>query len=207
MAPRPEWNDRYKTGEMPWDSGRPELVLVDALRAGLIKPGRTLEVGCGTGTNALWLAEQGFDVLAVDISSLAIEKALAKPAKGKVRFEVLDFMKAQPAGAPFDVVFDRGVLHVFDEPEEREQFAARVAKLLTPAGRWLTLIGSTEGGPREMGPPRRSARDVMAAIEPSLEIVQLRTMEFDVDRMDPPKAWMCLSRPRAVPAVPTSRHP
>jgi methyl halide transferase len=207
MAPRPDWNDRYKAGEMPWDSGRPEPTLVETVRAGLIKPGHTLEVGCGTGTNALWLAEQGFDVLAVDISPLAIEKARAKPAKGKVRFEVLDFMKAEPAGAPFDVVFDRGVLHVFDEPEERVQFAARVASLLGPNGRWLSLIGSTEGGPREMGPPRRSARDVMAAIEPSLEILQLRSMEFDIDRMEPPKAWLCLSRPRQTPAVPTSRHP
>jgi SAM-dependent methyltransferase len=204
--PRRDWNANYATGELPWDSGRPEHFLVEVIRSGLVKPGRTLEVGCGTGTNALWLAEQGFDVLAVDISPLAIEKARAKPNQWKCRFEVLDFMKAQPAGAPFDFVFDRGLLHVFDEPEEREQFAARVAALLTPTGRWLSLIGSTEGPPRDIGPPRRSARDVMAAIEPSLEILQLRTMEFDIDRQEPPKAWLCLSRPRETPAQPTSRH-
>lgn len=207
MAPRPDWNDRYKAGDLPWDSGRPELVLVEVIRSGLVKPGRTLEVGCGTGTNALWLAEQGFDVLAVDISPLAIEKARAKPNPGKCRFEVLDFMKAEAPGAPFDFVFDRGVLHVFDEAEDRAKFAARVAPLLSPNGRWLSLIGSTEGPPRDVGPPRRSARDVMAAIEPSLEILQFRSIEFDIDRQEPPKAWLCLSRPRETPAQPTSRHP
>src|SRR5262249_49867258 len=105
-----------------------------------------------------------------------------------------------------DFVFDRGVLHVFDEADDRARFAARVAALLTPTGRWLSLIGSTEGPPREFGPPRRSARDVMAAIEPELEILELRMMHFDVERMEPPKAWLCLSRRRETPAQPTSRH-
>ena len=53
------------------------------------------------------------------------------------------------------------------------------------------LIGSTEGGPRGMGPPQRSAREVALAIEPTLEIVELRAAEFDDHGA---KAWFCLSR-------------
>jgi len=203
----PNWNERYAGGETPWDSGKRETNLVEAVQAGVIKPGRTLEVGCGTGTNALFLAQQGFDVLGVDLSSLAIEKARAKPANSLCRFEVLDFLAAMPAGGPFDIVFDRGCFHVFDEAEERTRFAARVAELLAPGGQWLSLIGSTEGGPRDVGPPRRSARDVMAAIEPALELLELRSIHFVVEGLGQPKAWRCLSRRREIPAVPTSRHP
>jgi hypothetical protein len=90
-------------------------------------------------------------------------------------------------------VFDRGCFHVFDEPDERERFAAQVAASLAPGGLWLRLIGSTEGPAREVGPPRRSAREVTLAIEPALEIVELRSAEF---RGHGAKAWFCLSRQR-----------
>jgi hypothetical protein len=68
---------------------------------------------------------------------------------------------------------------------------------------WLSLIGSTEGPPREVGPPRRSAREVVLAIEPALEIVELRSAEF---RGNDAKAWFCLSRHRTSAAQPSSRH-
>ena len=104
---------------------------------------------------------------------------------------------------PFQFVFDRGCFHVFDEPDERRRFAAQVADALAPGGLWLSLIGSTEGPPHEVGPPRRSAREVTLAIEPALEIVELRSAEF---RGNNAKAWFCLSRQRRMPAKPSSRH-
>jgi hypothetical protein len=107
------------------------------------------------------------------------------------------------AWGPFHFVFDRGCFHVFDEPEERARFAGQVAAAMAPAGLWLSLIGSTEGGPREIGPPRRSAREVALAIEPVLEIVELRTAEFSSHGA---KAWFCLSRQRTIPAQPSSPH-
>ena len=189
---------------MPWDSGTPDEHLVDTVRVGLVKPGRALEVGCGTGTNSLWLAQQGFDVIGVDLARLAVEQARAKAPM--CRFEVLDFLAADPPGGPFDFVFDRGCWHVFDEAADRERFAARVAERLAPGGKWLSLIGSTEGAPRDVGPPRRSARDVINAVEPVLEILGLRTMLFDLDQPEPPKAWMCLSQRRDIPAQPSTRR-
>jgi SAM-dependent methyltransferase len=185
----------YATDDLPWDSGHPDPSLVEAVRAGLIAPGRTLDIGCGLGTDARFLASRGFDVVGVDIAPNAIEKARARPDPGRCRFEALDFMAADPPGAPFDVVYDRGCWHVFDEPEERAAFAAKVAALLAPGGRWLSLIGSTEG-PARPGPPRRSARDIAAAIEPVLEIRELRATEFDLERLERPKAWLCLARRR-----------
>jgi hypothetical protein len=68
------------------------------------------------------------------------------------------------------------------------------------------MIGSTEGGARDTGPPRRTARDIADAIEPALEIVELRAIEFDTRLPSAPRAWLCLSRPREAPAVPSTRR-
>jgi SAM-dependent methyltransferase len=191
----PSWNESYASGELPWDTGKPEPLLVEFVTLGRIRPTRTLEIGTGTGTNALWLAERGFDVLGIDVATLAIERAIAK-LDGRdlhCRFAALDFLVASPPEGSFEFVFDRGCFHVFDEPEERARFAARGAATLVPGGLWLSFIGSTKGGMREMGPPQRSACEVVLAIEPALEIVELRAAEF---RDHSAKAWFCLSRRR-----------
>jgi SAM-dependent methyltransferase len=179
-------------------------MLVEMIESHAIAPARTLEVGCGTGTNAIYLAQHGFDVVGIDISPLAIESARAK-AQGRCRFETGDFLNDAPPGGPFGFVFDRGCFHTFDEDQERAQFAQRVAAVLVDGGIWLSLLGSTEGPARDAGPPRRSARDVINAIEPSLEILQLRTEEFSVYG-ETMKAWLCLSRKRTIPAQPSSRR-
>jgi len=203
--PHPSWNERYASGQLPWDTGQPEPLLVEFVTSGAVTPGPTLEIGAGTGTNAIWMAERGFDLLGVDVSPLAVERAHAK-IEGRAlrcRFAAWDFLGEPPPDAPFQFVFDRGCFHVFDEPDERQRFAAQVAAALVPDGLWLSLIGSTEGSPREVGPPRRSAREVILAIEPALEIVELRSAEF---RGSNAKAWFCLSRQRTMPAQPSTRH-
>lgn len=203
--PHPSWNESYASGQLPWDTGEPEPLLVEFVTSGAVTPGPTLEIGVGTGTNAIWLAEQGFDVLGVDVAPLAVERAQAK-MEGRAlrcRFAAWDFLGAPLPDGPFQFVFDRGCFHVFDEPSERERFAAHVAAALKPGGLWLSLIGSTEGSPREVGPPRRAAREVTLAIEPVLEIVELRSAEF---RGHGAKAWFCLSRQRTIPAQPSTRH-
>jgi SAM-dependent methyltransferase len=200
-----DWNAHYASGFTPWDSDEPDAALVDTVEAGTIPAGRALEVGCGTGTNALWLAARGFDVVGVDVAPLAIDRASAKlgDAASACRFEVRDFLKDPPQSV-FNFVFDRGCFHVFDAPRVRARFAARVARVLAPGGLWLSLIGSTEGPPRDTGPPRRSARDIANAVEPALEIVELRAIHFDLSVEAPPAAWLCLSRVRAVLAQPST---
>lgn len=201
----PSWDESYASGQaLPWDTGTPDSLLVEMIESRAIAPGRALEIGCGTGTNAIYLVQHGFDVLGVDISEVAVDKARAK-AQGRCRFEVVDFLAAEPAGGPFEFVFDRGCFHVFDDEGDRARFAQRVGAHLVEQGLWLSLIGSTEGAPRDEGPPRRTAREVMNAIEPRLEIMQLRSAEFAVygERL---KSWLCLSRKRAILAQPSTRR-
>jgi SAM-dependent methyltransferase len=193
--PHPSWNESYAVGELPWDTGQPEPLLVEFVSSGRVQPTQTLEIGAGTGTNSLWLAERGFDVLGVDVAPLAVERANAKLGNRRLacRFTTLDFLATSPNGGPFQFIFDRGCFHVFDEPTDRAHFSAQVASALAPGGLWLSLIGSTEGPPREIGPPRRSAQEVVLAIEPALEIVELRSAEFISHDA---KAWLCLARQR-----------
>lgn len=203
--PHPSWNESYASGQLPWDTGQPEPLLVEFVTSGAVTQGPALEIGAGTGTNAIWMAERGLDVFGVDVSPLAVERAQAK-MEGRTlscRFAVWDILAAPPHGGPFQFVFDRGCFHVFDEPHERQRFAAQVSAVLAPGGLWLSLIGSTEGPPREVGPPRRSAHEVTFAIEPALEIVELRSAEF---RDHNTKAWFCLSRQRTIPAQPSTLH-
>ena len=201
----PSWNDNYASGEpLPWDTGVPDPMLVEMIESGAIAPCRTLEVGCGTGTNAIYLAQHGFEVVGVDISPIAVEHARTK-ANGRCRFETVDFLNEPPPGGPFHFVFDRGCFHTFDEDDERARFAENVAAALDVGGVWLSLIGSTEGPPREAGPPRRNAREIMQAIEPSMEILQFSSREFGVCG-EHLKAWLCLSRKRTIRQQPSSRR-
>lgn len=208
--PHPDWNETYQGNFLPWDSGVPESHLVEAVEQGLIPRGRALEVGCGTGTNAVWLAAQGFDVVAIDVAERAIERARAKlrpELAARCRFEARDFLGGAPLDGQFQLVFDRGCFHCFDRKEEQSAYAERVAQRLAPNGVWLSVIGSTEGPAREVGPPRRSALDVVSAAEPFMELVQLRAIVLDPipGNTSSPKAWIVLWRHRSVPAQPSTR--
>lgn len=200
------WDERYRSGDTPWDVGVVDEHLEQAVSTGLARPGRALEVGCGTGTNARWLAQRGFSVLGVDLSPLAIEKAKAEHAGGSVSFRCLDFLNDEIHDGPFDLVFDRGCFHIFDEASERAAFAKRVASCLSPGGVWLSLIGSTEGRDREHGPPRRSVRDIATAVEPTLALKELRATWFRAHNPSPAAAWLCVAEKRTVPAQPSTRR-
>lgn len=199
-----DWNERYLTGDLPWDSGSPDAHLVAHVESTTAR-GRALDIGCGTGTNAIWLARQGYDVLGIDVAPEAVAQARAKLREPlRCRFEVVDFLNAELSEEPFDFVFDRGCFHVFHEAADRARFAARVAEVLAPGGAWLSLIGSTEGPPRDEGPPRRTLRDVADAIEPSLAIVEVRAVPFH-DEPERAAGWLCTAKPRRVPAQPSTR--
>lgn len=200
-----DWDEHYATDDLPWDSGKPARALVELVETGPLRPGRALDIGCGTGTNVAYLASRGYDVVGVDVSGLAIERAAERTGANKtVELHQLDILTDEPPAGPFDLVFDRGCFHVFDDPAEQERFAERVAGCLAPDGLWLSLLGSTEGPPRDHGPPRRSARDIANTVEPALEIVELRAIQLDTDTPTPAPAWFLLARHRAVPAQPST---
>ena len=127
MTPEDRFNEQYKEGSTPWDIGKPDFNLVQTVTTTPIAPCKALEIGCGTGDNAIWLSQQNFNVIGIDISEIAIEKAGEKVAKANVTcaFAVLNILKTHVDGAPLGFVFDRGCFHTMDSAERRPRLRAR----------------------------------------------------------------------------------
>jgi SAM-dependent methyltransferase len=199
-----DWNERYATRQTPWDSGRPSRELERVLGEGWFAPGRALELGCGTGTNAIFLAARGFDVTAVDVASNAIEAArrTAADAGARVRLEVADALNPPDLGPAFPLVFDRGVYHVLREVN-LEAFLRTLEKYSAPGGHYLTLAGNANDpnpAPPGCGPPTVRAETLCRELETLFDMVQLRQFQFDAVNPDGselrPLAWSALLRRR-----------
>jgi len=198
MSGPTRWDERYRTGNLPWDSGRPDRHLVEVVKECGIAAGCALELGCGTGTHAVWLAQQGFDVTAVDIAGDAIAMAKEKAERAGVtcRLVVADCTTDALPGGPFGFAFDRGCFHSFGTSDQRRAVVENVYRHLADGGLWFSLLGSADTPPRDTGPPQRSARDIADAVESHFEIRRLVATHMDSDRPNPPSAWACLMRKR-----------
>ncbi len=106
------WEDAYKTTP-PWDIGRPQPAFVELVHAGELTKGLVLDIGCGTGENALYLAENGFSVVGIDLSNRAIaaakEKAIER--KLKVNFRIANALSLDFKNGYFDNAIDSGLFH------------------------------------------------------------------------------------------------
>ena len=199
----PNWDERYAEQNTPWDTGNPSTELQRILGEFDVPRARALELGCGTGTNAIFLAQQGFEVTAVDISSLAIEKAQGKAAQAGVDVALLaaDLANMSDIGPPFSFVFDRGVYHTCRR-DNLNGFVETLRKTLAPGGLYLTIAGNAnEVRPNEEGPPRVTVEEIARELASWLDLVQLREMRFDRAIIDGhperPLGWSALFRRRA----------
>jgi methyl halide transferase len=183
MGREEHFKEMYTAGETPWDIGKPDFNLIQTVTTTPIEPCKALEIGCGTGDNAIWLAQQNFHVTAIDASDVAIGKAREKTAAASVvcTFLVADFLQDQIKGAPFGFAFDRGCFHAFDSENERRSFAEKVSRCLEMRGFWLSLIGNADEVRQGPGPPQRSARDIANAAEPYFEVLSLVSSHFETN--------------------------
>ncbi|MFJ8859704.1 class I SAM-dependent methyltransferase [Streptomyces sp. NPDC102451] len=127
------YEDRSKP--VPFFVAKPDESLVSYVERGLVPPGRALDLGCGPGRNALWLASRGFQVDAVDLSSGAIAwaKERALEAGADIRFHCGDaFAEGAPAG-PYELINDSGCFHHLP-PHRRVSYLQLVERSLAPGG-------------------------------------------------------------------------
>jgi len=126
------------------------------------RAGTALEIACGTGAAAVWLAQRGIDVHAVDISSVAIGQArtLAERCGVPVRFETVDLDGGLPAGDPVDVL----LCHKFRDPRLDDQIIDRLAPGGLLAICVLSEVGATPGRFRAAPGELRSAFASLAEI-------------------------------------------
>ncbi|HSR33503.1 MAG TPA: class I SAM-dependent methyltransferase [Anaerolineae bacterium] len=127
----------YRYFRAPWDIGaREELVaLVDS---GRIKPCRAIDLGCGTGANAIYLAQRGFEMTGVDFAEAALEKARARARDAGVRIDFIldDLTNLRHVSGTFDFLLDYGVLDDLRLPQ-RELYVQNMLPLTHAGSRYL----------------------------------------------------------------------
>jgi SAM-dependent methyltransferase len=126
---------------IPWNTETPPKLLVELVEKKQIIPGKTLDLGCGAGNYAIYLATHGFDVTGIDISPVAIKLAQknAKRKKVDVEFKVADLLgDLVSLKTGFDFMYDWNVLHHLF-PEQRMTYVEKVAGLLKKGGIYLSV--------------------------------------------------------------------
>jgi SAM-dependent methyltransferase len=120
----------------PWDTGISPPELVEFIAAHT--PGRALDLGCGTGTNAITLARQGWTVTAVDFAAQGIIRARRRAAAEgvSVDFRVADATRLENLQGTFDLILDIGCYHGLSR-EGQEAYVRNLERLLAPRGTYL----------------------------------------------------------------------
>jgi SAM-dependent methyltransferase len=131
------WDERYAAGQV-W-SVEPNRFFAEAVRSLAVTPGRAIDVACGEGRNAVWLAENGWSVTAVDFSAVGIERGreLARERGVGVEWVVADLQSWDLGVRSWDLV-----AHVYLHwpAVEREPFLRRVVDAVAPGGH-LVVVG------------------------------------------------------------------
>ena len=163
------WNETWADIE-DCGSGSDEI-LVDQVKR--LTPGRALDIGCGTGGNAVWLAEQGWQVTAADYSVVAIEKGkrLAAERGVNIEFVVADASQYQPQGH-YDLIT---CFYIQLFPQQRANMMAKMSRALAPGGTFL-FVSHDKSGP----PSGWSVEDLLSLTTPEeivAELAELRIKE------------------------------
>jgi SAM-dependent methyltransferase len=148
---REDWNERYARKELVW-TAEPNRRF--ASEVGGLEPGRALDLACGEGRNAVWLAERGWEVSGVDFSDVAIAKAkeLAASRGVDVEWVVADVLEHEPGRRAFDLVT---VLYLQLPRDELVRALRTAAGAVAPGGTLFVLGHDTtniehgHGGPKD----------------------------------------------------------
>jgi SAM-dependent methyltransferase len=186
------WDSWYAADPAPWEIDKPQPVFVELAAAGLLS-GRVLDVGCGTGENALLAAKHATQAMGIDISPRAIKQAEEKAQERGIdaRFEVADALRLDRLDEIFDVVIDSGMFQSFDA-DQRSLYASSLANVLRTGG-ILYLSCVSDRQPGNEGPRRVSEVDIRATFTRGWAIEELREVMRE-RRPSPAFAWFATIR-------------
>ena len=148
-----DWDQKYATTELVWGAG-PNRFLVPEVAD--LHPGKALDLGCGEGRNAIWLAERGWQVTGVDFSEIGLEKArrLASERGVEVNWLRADLLEYEPAHSAFDLVI---VFYIQLPAAELSAVIKKAVAALAPGGTLLVVghdllnLSKGVGGPQDPG--------------------------------------------------------
>ena len=164
----------------PWDIGRPQGEIIRLAEEGEIR-GAVLDAGCGTGENALFLANLGYEVTGIDAVGAAIRKANEKSRGRRVPAVFLewDALEISGLGKRFDTVIDCGLFHVFSD-EERPLYVVGLCSIL-PTGGTYRMLCFSEMEPGDWGPRRVTQKEICDAFARGWKITSIREVRFETN--------------------------
>jgi SAM-dependent methyltransferase len=178
------WNERYAATDRLWSAGPNQFLAAEAAD---LEPGRAIDLACGEGRNAVWLAERGWAVTAVDFAEVALDRGRAAAAEREleVDFVCADVVAYEPDVHAFDLV---AVLYLHLPAGERDVVFQRAAEAVAPGGTFL-LVGHDRsniehgyGGPDD--PAVLNTPDEVASALDGLEVERAEVVEREVETAD-----------------------
>jgi cyclopropane fatty-acyl-phospholipid synthase-like methyltransferase len=182
--------DSAYRGTPPWDIGRPQKEFIELVRTKEIT-GSVLDIGCGSGENALFFAQEGFLVWGIDSSPLAIQKAQEKSQQRGLpaHFQVLNALELTRLNRTFNTATDSGLFHTLSD-EDRPLFVKSLAAVLSPRGTYFMLCFSDQEPPG-YGPRRISEQEIRETFSDGWSINYVRPATFESNtRARGPRAWL-----------------
>ncbi|MGB0095723.1 MAG: class I SAM-dependent methyltransferase [Solirubrobacteraceae bacterium] len=184
------WNRRYAGRELVWTSTANRFLIEETTT---LPPGRALDVACGEGRNAVWLAERGWQVTGVDFSEVGLEKArgLARGRGVLAQWVVADLLDYTPEPRAFDLVL---VFYLQVPAEQRRAIVRTVAETVAPGGLFLLVAHDSSNLEHGHGGPQNpavlyTANDVVGDLDGvGLQIERAETVTRPVDTPDGERA-------------------
>ena len=174
------WFEEAYLSLPPWDIGRPQGEIIRLAEEGEIR-GAVLDAGCGTGENALFLSDLGYEVTGIDAAGAAIRKAKEKSRGRRVPAVFLewDALEISGLGKRFDTIIDCGLFHVFSD-EERPLYVKGLSMVLVPGGT-LRMLCFSEMEPGDWGPRRVTQREIREAFDGGWRVDSIREARFETN--------------------------
>lgn len=184
---RLKFNTSYLLGTAPWDSGISPPELYDFMSSHT--PGRAIDIGCGTGTNIVTLANAGWQVTGFDFAGRAVNIAKDKTRRANVQANIFvdDATLMKNITDQFDLALDLGCFHGI---ENKIDYLTQLNRVLAPGGYWL-LYGFFKPATPQPGP---------GLVSTDLNLIQSRNLTLlsrqdGYDKRERPSAWFLYQRP------------
>lgn len=187
-----EWDRAYVDEWAPWDIGQPQQAWIDLEAAGEIIP-PVLDVGCGTGEHSLLFAARGLEVVGMDVSTVAIDRARSKAEQRglDVTFLVGDALELDGLNRRFATIIDSAVFHLFDD-DGRSRYVQSLSSAIETGG-VLHLLCFSEHTTGEEGPRRVTQTELFDSFADGWVIQRIEPAIIEVKEHWAPeaaRAWL-----------------
>jgi methyl halide transferase len=197
------WNSLDDLNKSHWEAGGSDHNLNSWYKSNPL-PSKVLEIGCGTGTDSIWMAQQGSRVIATDVSDRVLHEANRRSNTAEVEIKFLNMnIVDDPINELFDLIYDRGCFHLYNQEADRIKFVQNIQKMLGTTGTWLSLCASVESwDSTQPGKSAKTAEQIIRVIEPFLRVVSVKEICLNNPPNPARAGWEIQAKPRVDPAAP-----